>query len=211
MVTKEGTAGWDPSTPAPGGLELVRQFANTLDCYRQRDDFAEIGLADAVLRKIDQDAYDSLPARPQSMHLDDLIKLRSARAALRATLGCTTCWTLPTITSDTSNTYPHPEMNETEPPRFSSPCSLEISDRGVKFVPEGGWVNALTGWLSLELAVGTRTGQTARLKVCANPECQWVFWDASRPGTGRWCSMQLCGGQAKARRYRKKKGGDAHE
>ncbi|TSI12121.1 CGNR zinc finger domain-containing protein [Brevibacterium aurantiacum] len=211
MVTQREIPDWDPSSPAPGGLEFVRQFANTLDCYRYRDDLADIGHADARMRRIDPDAYDLfLPPRPHPMQLDDLIKLRSARAALRATLGCMTRWTLPATSSYSSKTLPPPELSETEPPEFSSPCSLELSDNGVQFVPDGGWANALTSWLSLELLVGTRTGEVARLKVCANPECQWVFWDASRPGTGRWCSMRLCGGQAKARRYREKRGDSTH-
>jgi predicted RNA-binding Zn ribbon-like protein len=36
-----------------------------------------------------------------------------------------------------------------------------------------------------------------RVRDCANPECSAMFLDSSRPGSRRWCSMGLCGNQAK--------------
>jgi predicted RNA-binding Zn ribbon-like protein len=44
-------------------------------------------------------------------------------------------------------------------------------------------------------------GRWARLKVCPGIECGWAFYDASRNRTGRWCSMSVCGGRAKARTH----------
>jgi predicted RNA-binding Zn ribbon-like protein len=38
-----------------------------------------------------------------------------------------------------------------------------------------------------------------RIGVC--PECKWVFLDTSKNRSRRWCSMQMCGGLAKARAY----------
>ena len=40
-----------------------------------------------------------------------------------------------------------------------------------------------------------------RLRPCANTECRLFFVDRSRPGTGRWCSMAVCGNRMKARRH----------
>lgn len=205
MVTTERAPGWDPSSPAPGGLEPVRRFANTLDCYRHHDGFTDVGAARAALQEVEVDGANLLPTVSTSIQLDDLRKLRRARAALRATLGCVTLWDLTGQSRDVSSTHPSLEVGEKEHPELVLPGSLELSERGVQFVPSGGWVDALISRLSVELLLGTRTNQTARLKVCANPDCQWLFWDASRPGTGRWCSMQLCGGQAKSRRYREKR------
>ncbi|MFD7509872.1 CGNR zinc finger domain-containing protein [Streptomyces sp. NPDC059853] len=45
------------------------------------------------------------------------------------------------------------------------------------------------------------TGTAIRLKRCAEHTCGWVFWDASRSRTGRWCSMQVCGSRNKSRAY----------
>jgi predicted RNA-binding Zn ribbon-like protein len=41
----------------------------------------------------------------------------------------------------------------------------------------------------------------ARVRVCAGAGCTWLFIDASRNGTRRWCDMSVCGNRAKARRY----------
>lgn len=45
-------------------------------------------------------------------------------------------------------------------------------------------------------------GSWMRLKMCAAPDCQWVFYDLCRPRTGRWCSMNSCGNRMKTRAYR---------
>jgi predicted RNA-binding Zn ribbon-like protein len=42
----------------------------------------------------------------------------------------------------------------------------------------------------------------ARVKECAASDCHWVFLDASRNGSRRWCDMKACGNRAKARVYR---------
>jgi predicted RNA-binding Zn ribbon-like protein len=40
-----------------------------------------------------------------------------------------------------------------------------------------------------------------RIRQCANPQCLWLFIDASKTGTRRWCDMTACGNRAKARRH----------
>ncbi len=47
----------------------------------------------------------------------------------------------------------------------------------------------------------------ARLKMCGAPDCRWVFYDRSKPRTGRWCSMAVCGNRIKAREYRRRRPG----
>jgi predicted RNA-binding Zn ribbon-like protein len=41
----------------------------------------------------------------------------------------------------------------------------------------------------------------SRLKVCPGEHCGWAFYDHSRNQAGRWCSMAVCGGRAKARAH----------
>jgi predicted RNA-binding Zn ribbon-like protein len=41
-----------------------------------------------------------------------------------------------------------------------------------------------------------------RLRECADPDCNALFLDASRPGSRRWCSMDSCGNRAKKQRRR---------
>jgi predicted RNA-binding Zn ribbon-like protein len=45
-------------------------------------------------------------------------------------------------------------------------------------------------------------GTRSRLKVCANPECQWAFFDRSRNQQGSWCDMAVCGNRLKNRHLR---------
>ena len=40
-----------------------------------------------------------------------------------------------------------------------------------------------------------------RIRRCANDECLWLFVDASKTGTRRWCDMASCGNRAKSRRH----------
>ncbi|WP_048649252.1 CGNR zinc finger domain-containing protein [Nitratireductor soli] len=41
-----------------------------------------------------------------------------------------------------------------------------------------------------------------RVKECPGPDgCGWLFFDETRNNSRRWCSMDHCGGAAKARRY----------
>ncbi len=49
------------------------------------------------------------------------------------------------------------------------------------------------------------SGTWHRLKTCGNPGCQWVFYDASRNRSGRWCAMGECGDVIKARAYRERR------
>jgi len=44
-------------------------------------------------------------------------------------------------------------------------------------------------------------GDLRRIKVCENPfGCGWLFYDGSKNGSRRWCSMEGCGSQVKMRR-----------
>src|SRR5882724_11669967 len=40
-----------------------------------------------------------------------------------------------------------------------------------------------------------------RLRNCANPRCRLMFYDVSKAGRRRWCSMRTCGGRAKVRAF----------
>ena len=51
------------------------------------------------------------------------------------------------------------------------------------------------------------TGETGRLRICANDGCRWVFEDTCRTGRRRWCSMASCGNRAKAARHRARRRG----
>ena len=55
-------------------------------------------------------------------------------------------------------------------------------------------------WPVAHSATGLLTaGDLGRLKLCAG--CYWVFLDASRNHSRRWCTMEVCGTDEKKRRY----------
>ena len=53
-----------------------------------------------------------------------------------------------------------------------------------------------------------RDGSWARLKACANDECQWAFYDRSRNHGGTWCEMSACGNKLKNREFRARRRGE---
>jgi predicted RNA-binding Zn ribbon-like protein len=59
-------------------------------------------------------------------------------------------------------------------------------------------------WLAVVSAVELLTGgDLARVKQCRGPadDCGWLFYDTSKSGTRRWCSMEGCGSRSKMRRH----------
>ena len=58
------------------------------------------------------------------------------------------------------------------------------------------------GLLALDAAEMLGTSQRERVRICASETCSARFFDRSRAGRRRWCSMEGCGNVAKARRHR---------
>jgi predicted RNA-binding Zn ribbon-like protein len=46
------------------------------------------------------------------------------------------------------------------------------------------------------------TDAIRRVRLCADSSCAWLFTDATRSGTRRWCDMKVCGNRNKVRRFR---------
>lgn len=53
-------------------------------------------------------------------------------------------------------------------------------------------------WSAADLIVAADAG---RIRQCADDACRWLFLDASRNLSRRWCDMGSCGNRAKARRH----------
>jgi predicted RNA-binding Zn ribbon-like protein len=56
------------------------------------------------------------------------------------------------------------------------------------------------GRLAVQAAALLTGDDLARLRVCATPDCDWLFLDTSKNGRRRWCQMNVCGAREKARR-----------
>jgi predicted RNA-binding Zn ribbon-like protein len=65
------------------------------------------------------------------------------------------------------------------------------------------WDRDIVGPLAAAAVDLLRHGPLDRLQVCE--ACPWLFLDLSRNHSRRWCSMNVCGGTLKMRRYRARK------
>ena len=61
---------------------------------------------------------------------------------------------------------------------------------------ERAWWPVATSALALLLS-----SDVSRVKECASENCNWLFLDASKNRSRRWCEMKDCGNRAKARRH----------
>ncbi|MCZ0999042.1 CGNR zinc finger domain-containing protein [Streptomyces mirabilis] len=56
-------------------------------------------------------------------------------------------------------------------------------------------------WLAARDYLGLLAAAPDRIRRCAHDTCILHFFDTSRNGTRRWCSMAACGNRAKASRH----------
>jgi predicted RNA-binding Zn ribbon-like protein len=74
----------------------------------------------------------------------------------------------------------------------------------VVLVPGAGRLARVLGQVAGSFAELLATGDTTRIRICANAECGWVMYDKSRNRTRRWCESTGCGNLMKVRRYRQR-------
>lgn len=65
---------------------------------------------------------------------------------------------------------------------------------------------AAVGWDAVTSEIATSAARlmsdNASVKVCANPDCTWMFIDETKPRTRRWCNVSVCGSLVNVRRHR---------
>jgi len=49
-----------------------------------------------------------------------------------------------------------------------------------------------------------RSDMIARVKMCPQDDCHWLFLDMTKNGSRRWCDMAVCGNRAKVAHFRKR-------
>jgi len=72
------------------------------------------------------------------------------------------------------------------------------------FVPVGDAFAGLVIPVVESAADALILGELPRVRRCADPRCQRVFYDNTKNGRRRWCDMATCGNRAKAARHREK-------
>lgn len=76
-----------------------------------------------------------------------------------------------------------------------------IGERGPEtrvVVADPAWLPA---WTAAEDYLRLLERDPDRLRRCAHPDCVLHFYDTSKRGDRRWCSMSACGNRAKAARH----------
>lgn len=66
---------------------------------------------------------------------------------------------------------------------------------------EQGWPQVIAQ-IAASFAQTLAEGESARLRVCDNPDCRWFFYDDTRNRTKRFCDDKTCGNLMKVRRFR---------
>jgi predicted RNA-binding Zn ribbon-like protein len=176
--------------PAPGRLELVRAFLNTLDIEAGTDELSSPAALAAWLRSRDLIGPGHIRATE-----DDLRQAIAVREALREVLATHV---------GVRDAAPAP-VSELRSAVAGLATRLEIGEDGaVRTVPDGQATAAGLAALLLIGADAATLGTWIRLKVCSAGDCKWAFYDRSPTRTGCWCSMAVCGSRAKSRAFRQR-------
>ena len=178
---------------APGDLELVRAFVNTLDIERGTDALAtpaELGawLSDAGLEP------DPAGRQPSAAELARAVRVRKA---LRAIL----------LAHNDASAEPSGAWRALDAAAARAHLQVRFDPAGdALVVPSAAGVDGSIGRL---LAIVHRAvadpESWRRLKACRLHECEWAFYDHTKNRSGTWCNMAVCGNRAKARAYRERR------
>ncbi len=191
--------------PAPGDLALVQAFINShydLEFEHGADLFATPA---ALTNWLDRRGLREPTPKQALVTRADVRRAVAAREGLRA---------LARANGEPADFAEpvQPDLPETlaalNAAAAGAAVEVRFSERGPRFLPaarEGG-ERALG--IVLAFAAGAMIdGSWTRLKVCPGDDCGWAFYDHSRNQSGRWCSMAVCGGRAKARGYYRRRRG----
>jgi predicted RNA-binding Zn ribbon-like protein len=181
---------WYPggeAKPAPMPLLMVQGFVNTQDIEQGTDQLDDPGTARKWLVSAGLLAPGSELARA------DLGCARAVRQALRSMLMSNGGHT---VRAD--ELAPLRALAEARRPR------LEVGNDGTVSLESSAGNTPQDALFELLLIVrgAQEDGSWARLKVCANPECGWAYFDRSRNQQGNWCDMAVCGNRLKNRQLR---------
>jgi len=176
--------------PAPGALELVQAFVNTVDREHGPDLLDDDGgLAAWLERRLL--AADLRPG--------DRERAREVREALRALLLA-------------NNGEPRDAAAQAALERAAKRAKLEpaFPPDGATLVPRAGGVDGALGRIIAAAFIAMLDGSWARLKACPREVCGWAFYDRSTNASATWCSMRVCGGRVKAGAYYRRRRAGGH-
>jgi predicted RNA-binding Zn ribbon-like protein len=192
MTTPARAPAGEPK-PAPPPLLLVQSFVNTADLEAGTDLLADGPGASAWLHETGLIGPDVRPGP------GDLRTAREIREGIRALLARNGGGPGP----DPAGLRPLQELAE----RTQLWLTLDPAGR-IELHPGHHSARLADGLLGLLVRIrdAQRDGSWARLKVCANHDCRWAFYDRSHSRQGTWCDMAGCGNMIKNRNLRARRG-----
>lgn len=72
-------------------------------------------------------------------------------------------------------------------------------------LPERADWEQIMAEIAASFAAALLEKETARFRICGNPDCLWVYYDDTRNRSKRFCDDKLCGNLMKVRRFRARK------
>jgi predicted RNA-binding Zn ribbon-like protein len=178
--------------PAPGELRVIQRFVNSANRLESTDELASIESARRFLLKhhlVDAE-------RPlREWERQELVALREAMRDLAAANG----------------DMPLPPGSAAVLDRAAGRVRLamRLSKSGrYRLVPEGQGIDRAISEVLVRAQMAMADGTWRRVKVCARPDCRWLFYDASRNRSSVWCSMATCGNHHKGAAYRARRGAE---
>jgi predicted RNA-binding Zn ribbon-like protein len=172
---------------APGRLELVRTFVNTIDLEDGSDDIAEPGALAAWLTERD------LLESGSKVGDDDVRRAIEVREALRSQLR--------------ANNGAEPDKNAVAALHDAARragIALRFEPGGSRLEPEAAGVDGALGRLLTIVHAAEHDGTWKRLKACPWHTCHFAFYDHTKNSGGVWCTMEVCGNRAKVKAYRER-------
>jgi predicted RNA-binding Zn ribbon-like protein len=176
-------AWWPADRQAPGELELVRRFCNSINRENGAERFRTSAALDRWLT-----SEGCPPVHASRVALQRVIALRESlhRLVVANATGIddAAAWdALATVAGDVT-------------------FRVTRDRDAIELQPTGAAVDVLIGRLVATVLAARRDGSWTRLKACRH--CHWVVFDPSKNRSSRWCSMTACGGRHNAREYRRR-------
>ena len=176
---------------APGELEQVRAFVNTVDVEERVEELSgPEELAGWLVQH-------GLGRAGLTANAGDLEHALALREALRAVL-----------LAHNSDTFVHADAaSELDRAAGRARLRLHFDKQGAgSLEPEADGVDGALGRLLAIVHRSAAEGTWSRLKACRDETCEWAFYDHTKNRSGTWCNMAVCGNRAKARAYRERRG-----
>ncbi len=174
---------------APGELELVRAFCNSVDIEAGREELTDARALARWLRR-----HGLIGARDR-VGDEELARALALREALRDVLA-----------AHSGLAVDERSLRIVNAASAAAPVAVVIDpDCASELRPAARGFDGAIARLFAIIARADAEGTWRRLKACTADDCRWVFYDHSRNRSSSWCDMAVCGNRAKARAFRERR------